>query len=44
MLSGHGAARLAVSALGRGEYTFGKARRAGNGLAHAANFDDVNSN
>lgn len=44
MLGGHGAARFAVSALGVGEDAFDEARRALDGLADAANFDDVDSN
>lgn len=43
MLRGDRAARFAVSALGVSEDALGEARRAFNGLAHAANFDDVDS-
>ena len=43
MLRGDGAARFAVSALGVGKDAFGKARRARDGFADAANFDDVDS-
>ena len=43
MLRGNRAARFAVSALGGGEDAFGEARRAFDGLAHAANFEDVDA-
>jgi len=43
MLRSHRAARFAVGALGFGEYTLGKPRRAFDGFAYAANFDDVDA-
>ena len=43
MLRGDGATRFAVSALGFSEHTFGKARRARDSFANAANFDDVDT-
>jgi len=43
MLSGDRAARFAVSALGVSEDALSEARRAFDGFAHAANFDDVDS-
>ena len=43
MLRGDRATRFTVSALGFSKYSFGKARRARNGFADAANFDDVDS-
>jgi len=43
MLRGDGATRFAVSALGVGKDAFGKARRARNGFANAADFDNVDS-
>ena len=43
MLRGDRPARFAVSALGVGKDTLGKARRAFDGFAHAADFDDVDS-
>ena len=43
MLSAGRTARFAIRALGVGEDTFGEAWRALDGFAHAANFDDVDS-
>jgi len=43
MLRSDGTARFTVRAFGFGEHALGKARRALDRFAHAANFDDVNS-
>ena len=43
MLRGDSATRFAVSALGFSEHALGKARRARDGFADAANFDNVDS-
>ena len=43
MLCSDGAARFTVRPFGVGEDALGKARRAFDGFAHAANFDDVYS-
>ena len=43
MLRGRGAARFTVGALGGGEYTFSKTRRARDGFSHAPHFDDVDA-
>ena len=43
MLRSDRAARLAISALGGSEDALSEARRAFDGFAHAANFDDVDS-
>ena len=43
MLRGDYATRFAVSALSFSEHTFGKARRARDSFADAANFDNVDS-
>lgn len=44
MLSGDGAARFTVSTLSIGEDALSKSRRAFDSLAHAANFDNVDTN
>ena len=43
MLRGDGATRFTIRAFGFGKDALGKARRTGDGFAHAANFDDVDS-
>jgi len=43
MLGGDRAARFTVSALGFSEDALSESRRAFNGFAHAANFDNVDS-
>ncbi|MDX6559601.1 MAG: hypothetical protein QOF72_2650, partial [Blastocatellia bacterium] len=43
MLGGHRAARFTIGPLGFSEHTFGESRRALDGFAHAAHFDNVDT-